>query len=126
MKIHEFQAKEILRRYGVPLPGGAIASTPEEAVEKAKALTRYPVVVKAQVHVGGRGKAGGVKLARNPEEVAAAARAILGMSIKGVVVRRVLVEEGVDIDREIYAGIVIDRARKCPVIMVSSAGGIDI
>ena len=126
MKIHEYQAKDILRRYGIPLPNGQVAETVEEAVEGVKALSRTPVAVKAQVHVGGRGKAGGVKLARTPEEVASAARAILGMSIKGITVKKVLVEEGVDIAHEIYVGAVVDRARKMPVLMVSRSGGIDI
>ena len=123
MKIHEFQAKNILRHYGVPLPEGKIAESSEQAVEQAKALGTFPVVIKAQVHVGGRGKAGGVRLARNVDEVQAHARSILGMSIKGIIVKKVLVERGVDIEREIYAGLVLDRNRKCPVIMVSTAGG---
>jgi succinyl-CoA synthetase beta subunit len=126
MKIHEFQAKDMLRRIGVPLPEGAVAESPEQAVERARALNSWPVVVKAQVHVGGRGKAGGVKPARNEAEVKAAAQAILGMSIRGITVKKVLVEQAVDIEHELYAGIVVDRARKCPVIMVSSAGGVDI
>jgi len=126
MKIHEYQAKDILRRYGVPLPESSVAESPEQAVARAKTLGGFPVAVKAQVHVGGRGKAGGVKLARSIEEVAAAAQAILGMSIKGITVKKVLVERGMHIEREIYAGIVIDRVRKLPVIMVSSAGGVDI
>lgn len=126
MKIHEFQAKGVLRQYGVPLPIGAIAESADQAVEQAKTLGEFPVAVKAQVHVGGRGKAGGVKLARNVDEVRAHARAILGMSIKGITVKKVLVESGVDIERELYAGIVVDRNRKCPVLMVSTAGGVDI
>jgi succinyl-CoA synthetase beta subunit len=126
MKVHEYQAKSILKSFGVPLPEGAVAETPEEAVERARALGRFPVVVKAQVHAGGRGKAGGVKLANSLDEVRAHAGAILGMTIKGIAVRKVLIESGVDIAREIYAGIVIDRANRCPVLMVSSAGGVDI
>jgi succinyl-CoA synthetase beta subunit len=126
MKIHEFQAKTLLRALGVPLPEGAVADSPEGAAEVAAKLGGFPVVIKAQVHVGGRGKAGGVKLAKTLDEVKAHARAILGMSIKGITVKRVLIERGVAIAREIYAGIVIDRARKCPVIMVSASGGVDI
>ncbi len=126
MKIHEYQAKAILRAYNIPMPEGDVAETPEQAAQIAEKLGTFPVVIKAQVHVGGRGKAGGVKLADNVEEARTHARAILGMSIKGITVKKVLVERGVDIDQEIYAGIVIDRARKCPVIMISAAGGVDI
>ena len=126
MKIHEYQAKEILREFNVPLPKAQLAHTPEEALKAAEALGGFPVVVKAQVHVGGRGKAGGVKLAKNAEEVAAHAKAILGMSIKGITVKKILIEAGVDIDREIYAGVILDRKRKAPVMMFSAAGGVDI
>ncbi len=126
MKIHEYQAKKILREYGLPLPEGRVAETTDEAVAAAEALGGWPVVIKAQVHTGGRGKAGGVKLAHNLDEAKAHAQAILGMSIKGITVGKVLVEAGVEIEREIYAGIVIDRERNCPVIMVSAAGGVDI
>lgn len=126
MKIHEFQAKQLLREYKVPLPEGLVAETPEEAVAHAQTLGRFPVAVKAQVHAGGRGKAGGIKLANSLDEVRTHASAILGMTIKGITVKRVLIETGVDIAREIYAGIVVDRATKCPVLMVSSAGGVDI
>ena len=126
MKIHEYQAKKILREYGLPLPEGRMAETTDEAVAAAEALGGWPVVIKAQVHTGGRGKAGGVKLAHNLDEAKTHAQAILGMSIKGITVAKVLVEAGVEIEREIYAGIVIDRERNCPVIMVSAAGGVDI
>ena len=126
MKIHEFQAKDILRGYGLPLPEGQVAATADEAVSVAESLGGWPVVVKAQVHVGGRGKAGGVKLAANADETRTHAKAILGMSIKGSVVHRVLVERAVDIQREIYAGALVDRASKAIVIMVSAAGGVDI
>lgn len=126
MKIHEYQAKAILRESGVDLPDGKVAETPEEAVKIAEEFGAFPVVVKAQVHAGGRGKAGGVKLAKSIEEVKEHAEAILGMDIKGIRVDKVLVESGVDIAREIYVGIVIDRVQKCPVLMVSAAGGVDI
>jgi succinyl-CoA synthetase beta subunit len=125
MKIHEYQAKAILRGCGVPLPRGSVASTPAEARAAAQGLS-FPVAVKAQVHVGGRGKAGGVKLAQSIDEVESHARAILGMNIKGTTVRKVLVEEGVDIQREIYLGLIIDRSRKLPVLMASAAGGVEI
>jgi succinyl-CoA synthetase beta subunit len=126
MKIHEYQAKEILRSHGIPLPEGHVATSPEEAEEQAEALGGYPVVIKAQVHVGGRGKAGGVKVAKNSEETSAHAQSILGMSIKGITVKTVLIESAMDIDREIYLSVVIDRERKCPVMMISPAGGVDI
>lgn len=126
MKIHEFQAKDIFRSRGVNVPRGKVAENPEDAAKIAGELGKFPVVVKAQVHAGGRGKAGGVKLAKSLDEVKEHARAILGMEIKGIKVLKVLIEEGVNIDREIYAGIVIDRAQKCPVLMVSAAGGVDI
>ena len=125
MKIHEYQAKDILRRHGAPLPRGTVAETPKQARKAAEGFS-FPVVVKAQVHVGGRGKAGGVKLAPSLADVEPTARAILGMNIKGSVVRKVLVEEAVDIHREIYLGLIIDRARKLPVLMASAAGGVDI
>jgi succinyl-CoA synthetase beta subunit len=126
MKIHEYQAKDILRQCGVPLPPGQVADSPESAEQAAQALGVYPVAVKAQVHVGGRGKAGGIKLARDAAQTRDAAQAILGMSIKGITVKKVLVEAGVDIEREIYAGLIVDRAGKCPVMMFSASGGVDI
>ncbi|MCC6445420.1 MAG: ADP-forming succinate--CoA ligase subunit beta [Armatimonadetes bacterium] len=125
MKIHEYQAKQILARFGVPIPPGEVASTPEEAEEAARRLQKR-VVVKAQVHVGGRGKAGGVKLARTPEEAGDAARRIIGMDIKGIAVRKVLVEEAADIAEEYYLGITLDRAVRRSVVMVSAVGGVDI
>ncbi len=125
MKIHEFQAKVILREHGVPVPPGQMATTPDEAISACAEMT-FPVVVKAQVHVGGRGKAGGVKLAQSADEVRAAAEAILGMDIKGCTVNQVLVEQGIDIQREIYIGFVIDRAAKRPVLIASAAGGVEI
>ena len=125
MKIHEYQAKEILKGFGVPVPRGAMAESPDLAVSVARGLA-MPAVIKAQVHVGGRGKAGGVKLAKNIDEVRAAAGAILGMSIKGCVVRKVLVEEAADIKKEIYLGFIVDRARRLPVLMGSAEGGVEI
>ena len=125
MNIHEYQAKELLRGLGVPIPPGEIATTPDEAAAIATRIGR-PVVVKAQVHAGGRGKAGGVKLAATPAEAREKAGAILGMRIKGLTVLKVLVTEAADIASEAYAGIILDRASKKPVFMVSAAGGIDI
>ncbi|MBV6520939.1 MAG: Succinate--CoA ligase [GDP-forming] subunit beta [Gemmatimonadaceae bacterium] len=125
MNIHEYQAKEILRAAGVPIPPGEIATTPDQAEAIARRIGKA-VVVKAQVHVGGRGKAGGVKLAKSPEEAREKAQAILGMSIKGLTVQKVLVAEAADIASEAYVGIIMDRASKRPVFMVSAAGGIDI
>jgi succinyl-CoA synthetase beta subunit len=125
VNIHEYQAKEILRAEGVPIPPGEVATTPDEAMEIAR---RYggAVVVKAQVHAGGRGKAGGVKLAKSPEEARELASRILGMEIKGLRVEKVLVTSAADIAAEAYVGIIVDRAAKRPVFMVSPAGGIDI
>ncbi|GAC1654949.1 MAG: ADP-forming succinate--CoA ligase subunit beta [Gemmatimonadaceae bacterium] len=125
MNIHEYQAKDILRRAGVSIPPGEVATTPEEVERIAKRLGRT-VVVKAQVHAGGRGKAGGVKLATTPAEAKQVASKILGMRIKGLPVERVLVTEAADIASEAYVGIIVDRASKKPVFMVSPAGGIDI
>jgi succinyl-CoA synthetase beta subunit len=125
MKLHEYQAREIFRRYGIPVPPDRVATSPEEAAAAAQELGGQ-VVIKAQVHVGGRGKAGGVKLAKSPEEARRAAAAILGMSIKGLEVKKVLVAPAVDIAHEAYAGIVIDRKSQKPVLMVSAAGGVDI
>jgi len=125
VNIHEYQAKEILRKEGVPIPPGEVASTPDEVEAIAK---RYggTVVVKAQVHAGGRGKAGGVKLAKTPAEAKEIAKAILALHIKGLPVLKVLVTPAADIAREAYVGIILDRASKKPVFMVSPAGGIDI
>jgi succinyl-CoA synthetase beta subunit len=125
MHIHEYQARDLLRRFDVPVPEHRVASTPEEAGLAAGALG-LPVVVKAQVHAGGRGKAGGVRLARSDEEVRRSAADILGMRIQGLEVRRVLVAAAVDIAREIYAGITLDRAAARPVLMLCAEGGIDI
>jgi succinyl-CoA synthetase beta subunit len=125
VNIHEYQAKDILRRLGVPIPAGEIATTPDEAFAIATKIGG-PVVVKAQVHAGGRGKAGGVKLAKTPQEARERATAILGMQIKGLTVEKVLVTAASDIASEAYVGIILDRATRKPVFMVSPAGGIDI
>lgn len=125
MNIHEYQAKELLVAQGIPVPMGEVATTPEEAEAIARRLGGQ-VVIKAQVHAGGRGKAGGVKLAKTPEETKEKASAILGMQIKGLTVHKVLIAPAEDIASEAYVGIILDRASKAPVWMVSSAGGIDI
>ncbi|PYS77404.1 MAG: ADP-forming succinate--CoA ligase subunit beta [Acidobacteria bacterium] len=133
MKIHEYQAKELLRKYGVAVPRGLVARSPEEAYHAAKELATDVVVVKAQIHAGGRGKGGGVKLARSAEEAQEIARRMLGMKLvthqtgpEGREVRVLLVEEGLPIEKEFYLGIVLDRASGRPVFMASSAGGMDI
>jgi succinyl-CoA synthetase beta subunit len=125
MNIHEFQAKEIFRKAGIPVPPGEVAETPEEAHRIAQKLGGR-VVVKAQVHSGGRGKAGGVKLASNPEEARAHAEAILGMNIKGLEVQKVLVTPAEEIATEAYVGCLVDRAAQSITFMVSSEGGVDI
>jgi succinyl-CoA synthetase beta subunit len=125
MNIHEYQARGILKEHGVPVPPGEVASTPEEA-ERIAAGYGGPVVIKAQVHAGGRGKAGGVKLADDPADAKAKAAAILGMKIKGLTVERVLVAPAEEISTEAYVGIVMDRGSQSDVVMVSSEGGIDI
>ncbi len=133
MKIHEYQAKAILACYGVPVPRGEVAFTKDEARAVAERLGTRVVVVKAQIHAGGRGKAGGVKLARSPEQAAELAGQMLGMKLvtpqtgpAGRVVKRLLIEEGLDIARELYLGMVIDRAAAAPVFMASAAGGMEI
>src|SRR6058998_35686 len=132
MKIHEYQAKALLRAFGVAVPRGEVAETPAQAREAAQRLGGK-VVVKAQVHAGGRGKAGGIKLADDPAQAENAARQILGMKLKtpqtppeGILVRKVLVEEASAIDRELYLSITLDRARSTHVVMASQAGGMDI
>ena len=134
MKIHEYQGKNLLASYGVPVPRGKVAFTVAEAVEGAKALG-LPVVLKAQIHAGGRGKGGGVKLARTIDDVESLAKTMLGMTLKthqtgpeGRTVRRLLVEQGMDLEgsREMYLAIVVDRASGAPVFMASSQGGMDI
>ncbi len=125
MKIHEYQAKEVFGKYGIPTPKGRVATTPEEVKKIAEEIGGL-VAVKSQVHVGGRGKAGGIKIAKTPDEAYEAGKAILGMDIKGLTVEKVLVEEGSDIDREFYLGIVQDRAAQAPVLMASAEGGVEI
>jgi succinyl-CoA synthetase beta subunit len=125
MKIHEYQAKEIFREAGIPVPVGKVVMTPTDAFEAAKEIAA-PVVVKAQVLVGGRGKAGGVKLAKNAEEAKRHAEAILGMQIKGLTVEKLLVTEAVDIEKEIYIGVIMDRRSQMPMIMASAEGGVEI
>jgi succinyl-CoA synthetase beta subunit len=133
MKIHEYQAKEILRKFGVPTPRGLRCDSVDEAVEAANKLGGKVWVVKAQIHAGGRGKGGGVKLARSIDEVREHAQSILGMQLKthqtgpeGQTVRRLLIEEGADIRKELYVGMVVDRGTQRVVLMASSEGGMDI
>jgi succinyl-CoA synthetase beta subunit len=133
MKIHEYQAKAILARHGVPVPRGEVAFNPTEAREIAARLGGSVVVVKAQIHAGGRGKGGGVKLAKSPDEAEAVARTIIGMTLvthqtgpEGRVVGRVLIEEGLQMTRELYLSLLLDRAAGKPVMMASAAGGMDI
>jgi len=125
VNIHEYQAKDIFRKYGIPIPLGEVASTPEEAEAIARKFGST-VVVKAQVHAGGRGKAGGVKLAKTPDEARSVAAQILKLTIKGLPVQKVLVTPAADIASEAYVGIIVDRASKRAVFMASPAGGIDI
>jgi succinyl-CoA synthetase beta subunit len=133
MKIHEYQAKELFRKYDVPVPEGGVAFTPDEAVRLAGTLGGYPVVVKAQIHAGGRGKGGGVKLAQSVREVESVAGQIIGMNlvthqtgVQGRPVKKVLVEQGLNIAKELYLSIIPDRETAKIVVMVSEAGGMDI
>ncbi len=133
MKIHEYQAKEVLRKYGVPTPRGVPCFSVDEAVAAAQSIPGKVWVVKAQIHAGGRGKGGGVKLAKSPAEVKTFAGQILGMQLKthqtgpdGQKVRRLLIEEGADIKRELYVGMVVDRVTQKVCLMASSEGGMDI
>lgn len=133
MKIHEYQGKELLKNYGVPTPRGIVAKTPEEAENAARELGTDVVVVKAQIHAGGRGKGGGVKLAKSPAEAKEIAQQMLGMNLvthqtgpEGREVKTLLIEEGLPIDKEFYLGITLDRASGRDVFMASSAGGMDI
>jgi succinyl-CoA synthetase beta subunit len=132
LKIHEYQAKEILRRFGVPTPRGEVAESPEEARRICEELGGR-CVVKAQIHAGGRGKGGGVKLAKGPQEAEELAAEILGMQLvtpqtgaKGQTVKKVLIEEALDIDRELYLAVTLDRQAERPVVMASASGGMDI
>jgi len=125
MKLHEYQARDILAKYGIPVTGGGVASTPAEARAIAEQIGAK-VVVKAQVFVGGRGKAGGVKLADTPEQAEQVASQILGMDIKGLTVEKVLVAEAISYEREIYLGVVMDRSSKSIVLMASAEGGVEI
>lgn len=125
MKLHEYQSKQVFARYGIPIPEGEVATTPQEARAIAERLGT-PVVIKAQVLVGGRGKAGGIKIAQTPQEAEDLAARILSLQIKGLPVRKVLVARAVDIRQEIYLGIVVDRAASRPVMMASSEGGVEI
>ena len=132
MKIHEYQAKQILSQFGVQIPRGEVADTPSKAREIAEKIGPK-VVLKAQVHAGGRGKGGGIKLVNTPEETEKLAKEMIGMTLvthqtgpEGKLVRRIMVEEALDIDKELYVGIVIDRAKEAPVVMASSEGGVEI
>lgn len=133
MKIHEYQAKELFKKYSVPVPEGGVAFKADEAVAVANKLANYPVVVKAQIHAGGRGKGGGVKLAQSADEVQSVAREIIGMNLvtpqtgaDGRLVKKVLVEQGLNIEKELYLSIIPDRASAQIVVMASEAGGMDI
>ena len=125
MKLHEYQARDLLARYGIPVTGGGVAVTPTEARAIAEQIGG-PVVVKAQVHVGGRGKAGGVKLAQTPAEAEQVAGQILGMNIKGLTVEKVLVAEAVSYEREIYLSAILDRGSKRVMMIASAEGGVEI
>ena len=133
MKIHEYQAKKIFFKYGIPVPKGNVALSMEEAVQVSREIGRPPYVIKAQIQAGGRGKGGGVKTARSLDEVETISKEILGMTLvthqtgsEGKKVRKILVEAGLEIEKEIYLGITMDRSRACPAIMVSPVGGMDI
>jgi succinyl-CoA synthetase beta subunit len=126
MNIHEYQAKGLFNAAGIPVPEGRLALSVQEAVDAFAALGSGLVAVKAQVHVGGRGKAGGVKLARTADEVKAAAEAILGMDIKGHTVHRLWIEKGSDIQKEAYLSVILDRSEKTVGFIASAEGGMDI
>lgn len=133
MKIHEYQAKEILRKFNVEVPKGKVAFTPQEAVEAAKEIGGDLWVVKAQIHAGGRGKGGGVKLARSLDDVYQLSKQMIGMRLithqtgpEGKIVQRVLIEEGMNIEKELYVGITLDRSTSKNVVMVSTEGGVEI
>ncbi len=133
MKIHEYQAKQLFQKYGVPIPAGGVAFTSDEAVKVADGLGKFPVVVKAQIHAGGRGKGGGVKLSQSVDEVRAFAGEMIGMNLvthqtgpEGREVQKLLIEQGLDIEKELYLSIIPDRTTAMIVIMASEAGGMDI
>src|SRR4030066_2264209 len=133
MKIHEYQAKEILKSYGVPVPKGGVAETPGEARRVAEEIGEKTIVVKAQIHAGGRGKGGGIKVVSHPKEAEKAAKEIIGMTLvthqtgpAGRLVRKVLIEEGMEIQGELYLGGGIDRSKACPVIPASREGGVEV
>ena len=132
MKLHEHQAKEIFAKYGIPVPEGKTAFTLEQAKEIAEELGEFPLVVKAQVHCGGRGKAGGVKIVKTMEELEEAVSSLLGKTLKtfqcpdGKPVTRILIEKATNIDKEFYAAITLDRSKSKPVLMASAAGGMEI
>lgn len=133
MKIHEYQAKTIFAQYGIPVPKGNVAFSMEGAAQVSREIGPPPYIIKAQIHAGGRGKGGGVKKAESINEVEKVAKSILGMTLvthqtgpEGKKVRKMLVEEGLEIEKEFYVSIILDRTRACPVVMVSPAGGMDI
>jgi succinyl-CoA synthetase beta subunit len=133
MKIHEYQAKEILKKFGVPIPKGNVAFSVDDALRAAGSIGGNVWVVKAQIHAGGRGKGGGVKLAKSPEEVRSYASQILGMRLithqtgpEGKIVKRLLIEQGISIAKELYVGITLDRAKSQNVVMASTEGGVEI
>ena len=133
MKIHEYQAKELFKKYDIPIPDGGVAFSPDEAKAVAEKLGQFPVMVKAQIHAGGRGKGGGVKLAKSIDEVGSLADEIIGMTLvthqtgtEGRLVKKVLVEQGLDIEKELYLSVIPDRETAKIVIMASEAGGMDI
>ncbi len=133
MKIHEYQAKHLFKKYGIPVPKGDVAATPADAVHVAESIGGFPVVIKAQIHAGGRGKAGGVKLAQSLDEVRSIAEAIIGMNLvthqtgpKGRNVKQVLVEQGQKIEKELYVSLIPDRETACIALIASQSGGMDI
>lgn len=133
MKIHEYQSKELFARYGIPIPAGEVAETPEAAKAAAEKIGAFPMAVKAQIHAGGRGKGGGVKLAKSLDEAVSHAQSILGMTLvtpqtgpEGRKVKRVLIEAGLDIASELYLSLTVDRESACVLILASAAGGMDI
>ena len=133
MKIHEYQAKQILAKYGVPVPRGSVAYSVDEATQVADDLASEVCVVKAQIHAGGRGKGGGVKVSKGKAAIKESAEAILGMQLvthqtgpQGQKVKQLLVEEGMDIRKELYCSVLVDRGRQCVVLLASTEGGMDI